>query len=61
MIDLIYEIPFLVVQPPNLKLKKPTWVEMPSAMFVFSLVMLSYFMVCGGELMKNDMITVMSD
>jgi len=48
MIDLLYEIPFLLVQPSNLKLKKPQWIQKPSAMFVFSLVMISYFLVCGG-------------
>lgn len=49
MIDVVYELPFLVVHPPNLKLKKPAWLQRPSAMFVFSAVLLSYFLVCGGE------------
>jgi len=48
MIDVVYELPFLFVHPPNIKLKKPTWLQRPSAMFVFSAVLLSYFLVCGG-------------
>jgi hypothetical protein len=49
MIDVVYELPFLLVHRPNLKIKKPVWLQRPSAMFVFSAVMLSYFLVCGGE------------
>lgn len=49
MIDMVYDVPFLLLHPPNLKLKKPVWMHRPSAMTVFSLVMLSYFLVCGGE------------
>jgi hypothetical protein len=48
MIEFLYELPFAVIQPPNLKLKKPTWLQKPSAMFVYSLVLVSYFLVCGG-------------
>jgi len=48
MIDVVYELPFLLVHPPNLKLKKPLWLQRPSAMFVFSAVLFSYFLVCGG-------------
>jgi len=46
--EALYGIPFTVLQCPNLKIKKPTWVRMPSAMVVFALVMLSYFLVTGG-------------
>ncbi|KAI1289274.1 Oligosaccharyltransferase complex subunit ostc-B [Halotydeus destructor] len=48
MIDLIYELPFVVLNPPNLKLKKPSWIKQPAAMTVYSFVLLSYFLVCGG-------------
>ena len=44
----LYAAPFEILQLPNLKLKKPTWIKAPSAMFVFSLVLLSYFLVTGG-------------
>jgi len=44
----LYALPFEVLQLPNLKLKKPTWLKAPSAMFVFAAVLLSYFLVTGG-------------
>merc|ERR1719495_1565458 len=46
--EVVYSIPFTVFELPNLKLKKPSWVKMPSAMVVFSFVLLSYFLVTGG-------------
>lgn len=46
--DLVYRVPFLVLEVPNLKLKKPSWFVKPSAMVVFSIILLSYFMVTGG-------------
>jgi hypothetical protein len=44
----LYRIPFSFLQCPHIKLKKPSWVKQPSPMFVFSLVLLSYFLVTGG-------------
>merc|ERR1712212_297070 len=41
-------LPFNVLEIPNLKLKKPSWVKPPSAMVVFALILLSYFLVTGG-------------
>ncbi|UYV68953.1 OSTC [Cordylochernes scorpioides] len=46
--ELLYSLPFTVLEIPNLKLKRPTWLRQPSAMFMYSLVLLSYFFVCGG-------------
>ncbi len=46
--EVLYSIPFSVLEVPNLKIKKPTWFHQPSAMTVFSIVLLSYFMVTGG-------------
>ncbi|KAG0411146.1 hypothetical protein HPB47_011712 [Ixodes persulcatus] len=46
--ELLYSLPFYVLEVPNLKLKKPQWLHQPSAMVVYSLVLLSYFLVCGG-------------
>ncbi|ELU12822.1 hypothetical protein CAPTEDRAFT_148642 [Capitella teleta] len=46
--EALYAAPFAVLECPNLKLKKPSWVKPPSAMFIFSLVLLSYFLVTGG-------------
>ena len=45
----VYNVPFLLLECPHLKLKKPSWVKQPSAMTVFALVLMSYFMVTGGE------------
>lgn len=44
----LYRVPFLVLECPNLKLKKPPWVHMPSAMTVYALVVVSYFLITGG-------------
>ncbi|KAJ8043830.1 Oligosaccharyltransferase complex subunit ostc-B [Holothuria leucospilota] len=41
-------IPFSVLQCPNLKLKKPSWIQQPSAMTVYRIVLVSYFLVTGG-------------
>merc|ERR1712170_45469 len=46
--EALYSIPYTVLECPNLKLKKPSWVKTPSAMFVFAAVLLSYFMGTGG-------------
>ena len=47
--EALYGIPFHILEVPNLKLKKPGWVKPPSAMVVFAFVLLSYFLVTGGE------------
>nr|SVE77336.1 EOG090X0H7R [Daphnia lumholtzi]SVE77957.1 EOG090X0H7R [Daphnia lumholtzi]SVE78586.1 EOG090X0H7R [Daphnia lumholtzi]SVE79215.1 EOG090X0H7R [Daphnia lumholtzi] len=44
----LYSLPFSILEVPNLKIRKPSWLHQPSAMTVFSLVLLSYFMVTGG-------------
>lgn len=46
--EFLYRIPYNVLEVPQLKLKKPGFVKMPSSNFVFCLVLLSYFMVTGG-------------
>lgn len=46
--EYIYRLPFLVLEVPNLKLKRPSWFVKPSAMIVFSFILLSYFLVTGG-------------
>lgn len=48
MLETIYSLPFLVLEVPNLRIKQPTWFHQPSAMTIFSLVLLSYFLVTGG-------------
>ncbi|XP_065199376.1 oligosaccharyltransferase complex subunit OSTC-like [Sycon ciliatum] len=46
--EAVLSVPFQFLECPNLKLKKPGWIAMPSAMVVFSLVLVSYFLVTGG-------------
>jgi len=44
----LYAIPYSVLECPNLKIKRPSWVRMPSAMLVFAGILVSYFLVTGG-------------
>lgn len=46
--EYLYRVPFIVLEAPSLKLKKPSFVRAPSAMAVFGMVLLSYFLVTGG-------------
>ncbi|CAH0404588.1 unnamed protein product [Chilo suppressalis] len=46
--EALFALPFTVLEVPNIKIKKPTWLQAPSAMTTFSLVLLSYFLVTGG-------------
>jgi len=45
----IYAVPYHILECPNLKLKRPSWARMPSAMVVFAVVLASYFLVTGGR------------
>lgn len=47
MLEFLYNIPFHVLEPPNLKIKRIS-VPIPSAKTIFCLVLLSYFLVTGG-------------
>lgn len=49
MLEFVYNIPFLFLEPPNLKLKRIS-IPVPSAKTIFFVVLLSYFLVCAGEL-----------
>ncbi|XP_002731813.1 oligosaccharyltransferase complex subunit ostc-B [Saccoglossus kowalevskii] len=46
--EAVYKIPFTVLQCPNLRLKKPSWIKLPSAMAIYACILLSYFLVTGG-------------
>ena len=46
--DYLYSLPFCVLQPPNIKLRKPAWLTTPSPMVVFSIIMVTYYLVTGG-------------
>merc|ERR1712193_261305 len=48
VMETLYGLPFAVLQCPNIKLKRPSWLRAPSAMTMFALVTLSYFLVTGG-------------
>ncbi|XP_055705707.1 putative oligosaccharyltransferase complex subunit CG9662 [Phlebotomus papatasi] len=48
MLEDLYRLPFLVLEVPNLRLKRPSWFQQPSSITVFSFVLLSYFLVTGG-------------
>ncbi|XP_054426181.1 oligosaccharyltransferase complex subunit OSTC-like [Pteronotus mesoamericanus] len=47
-VETLCQVPLLVLQCPNLTLKKLPWVNMPSAMTVYFLVVVSYFLISGG-------------
>lgn len=49
VLEMFYSLPFKVLEQPHLKLKKPNFIRMPSAMTVFGIAMVSYFLVTGGE------------
>ncbi|XP_074059092.1 oligosaccharyltransferase complex subunit OSTC-like [Macrotis lagotis] len=44
----LYWVPFMVLECPNLKLKKLPWAHMPPAMMVYTLVVVSYFLITRG-------------
>ncbi|RZF44290.1 hypothetical protein LSTR_LSTR006840 [Laodelphax striatellus] len=46
--EYLYSLPFLVLEVPHLRIKKPSWLQQPSAMVMYSLVLFSYFLVTGG-------------
>lgn len=45
---IIKAVYFSLLDCPNLRLKKPTWIHAPSAMVVFGCILASYFLVTGG-------------
>ncbi|XP_052093717.1 oligosaccharyltransferase complex subunit ostc-B-like [Mytilus californianus] len=46
--EAVYRLPYQLLVCPNLKLKRPTWLQQPSAMTMFAFVLGSYFLVTGG-------------
>ncbi|EDW63957.1 putative oligosaccharyltransferase complex subunit CG9662 [Drosophila novamexicana] len=47
MLETLYNLPFHILVPPNIKVRRIS-IPMPSPMAVFSVVLLSYFLVTGG-------------
>ncbi|CAG0887821.1 unnamed protein product [Cyprideis torosa] len=48
MLELLYRVPFSVLQVPHLRIRRPGWLHQPSPMTVFAFVMATYFLVTGG-------------
>ncbi|KAF5303181.1 hypothetical protein FQA39_LY10094 [Lamprigera yunnana] len=48
MLQHICTLPYTILEVPNMKLKKPSWLQQPSAMVMFSIILASYFLVTGG-------------
>ena len=46
--DVILRPLFNLLTVPDLKIKRPAWIAMPSPWTIFTFVLLSYFMVTGG-------------
>lgn len=46
--EFLYRIPFYVLEAPQMRLKKPSFVRPPSAMAMFGIMLVSYFLVTGG-------------
>lgn len=62
MFEALYSLPFSVLEVPNLRIRQPTWFHQPSAMTIFSLVLMSYFLVTGGmTFLKNKIIKIFVD
>lgn len=51
--ETLYRSLFTVLECPNIKLKKPSWIKKPSPMTVFGVILATYFIVTGGLLYKN--------
>ncbi|KAF5399343.1 Oligosaccharyltransferase complex non-catalytic subunit [Paragonimus heterotremus] len=45
---MLYRPLFLILECPNIKLKKPSFVTWPSPMVVFMFFLLTYFLITGG-------------
>lgn len=50
--EFLYDSTFQILEVPNLRLKRPFWLKKPSAMFMYTIVTISYFLVTGGK--KNN-------
>ena len=46
--DVLLRPLFSVLTVPDLKIKKPGWVQAPSPWTIFTFVLVSYFLVTGG-------------
>lgn len=58
--ETVYSIPFYLLEVPNLKIKRPSWFHQPSAMVMFAVVLVSYFLVTGGIFNRSFTISINS-
>ena len=49
MFELILRPIFNVLTVPDLKIKKPGWIQTPSPWTIFTFILLSYFLVTGNS------------
>jgi hypothetical protein len=47
--EAMYRLMFAIIECPNIKLKKPSWIKQPSQMTVFIFLLVTYFLVTGGK------------
>lgn len=45
LVDTIY---FSIIDPPNVRLRKPAWMTTPGSMTIFAMILATYFAVTGG-------------
>ena len=46
--ETLFGLPFKLLEIPPMRLKKPSFIAMPSAMMVYGMILVSYFLVLGG-------------
>ena len=49
----LVSVPFVFLECPHLKLKKPSWLRMPSPMFMFAVVVIAYFLFTAGNQVRH--------
>ena len=54
--ELLYTSLYQVLECPNLRLKKPSWLKQPSAMTVYGIFLVTYFLITGGGCHALDII-----
>lgn len=54
----LYSLPFNILEVPNLRLKRPSWLKKPSAMFMYTIVTISYFLVTGGKYINIMLVNI---
>ncbi|XP_010121762.1 PREDICTED: oligosaccharyltransferase complex subunit OSTC isoform X2 [Chlamydotis macqueenii] len=59
--ETLYRLPFAVLECPNIKLKRPSWGHMPSAMTVYALVVGSYFGIIYDVIVEPPSVGSMTD